>query len=240
MTAPRHPEVDTSDTDARRSAAPGDPATVEQRILDRMGGVKGFVYSTVPVVLFVTANLFLPLAATVSIAVTVAVALTVARLLSGERYTSAAGGLLGVALAAGVVLLTGSAKNYFLVGIWACFAGFVLTVASLVARRPVTGIIWSFLHGGRYRWRANPAVLRAHVVATAAAAAVLGSRFAVQQALYLADQTSALGLARVVMGMPLSALVVLTVIWAFRRSREHLITGTVTATETPAVVDPVR
>jgi hypothetical protein len=206
-----------------RPIAPADPATREQLILDRIGGRKGFVYSTIPVVVFVTANLFLPLTATISIAVAVAVAITIFRMLSGERCRFAAGGLVGVAVAAGIVLLTGSAKNYFVVGIWACFAGFILALVSVLARWPVTGIIWSFLHGGEYRWRSNPAVLRAHTLATLAAATVLGSRFVVQQWLYLANDTSALGLARVTMGMPLSALVILTVAWAFRRSRHHLI-----------------
>jgi hypothetical protein len=180
------------------------------------------VYSTIPVVVFVTANLFLPLTATISIAVVVAVAITVWRLLSGERYSSA-GPLVGVALAAGIVMLTGSAKDYFLMGIWAYFAGFIITTVSVLARWPVTGIIWSFLHGGEYPWRSNPIVLRAHTLATLAAATVLGSRFVVQRSLYVADNTSALGLARVAMGMPLSALVILTVVWAFRRSRFHLI-----------------
>ncbi|WP_197381791.1 DUF3159 domain-containing protein [Mycolicibacterium mengxianglii] len=206
-----------------RPTAAGDPATSEQLILDRIGGPKGFVYSTIPIVVFVTANLFLPLTATIAAAVTVAVALTVLRLLAGERYTSAAGGLIGVAVAAAVVMLTGSAKNYFLVGIWASFAGFILTLASVLARWPVTGIIWSFLHGGKYRWRTNRAVLRAHTLATLAAATVLGSRFVVQQWLYLADHTSALGMARVAMGMPLSVLVIVIVVWAFRRSRHHLV-----------------
>jgi hypothetical protein len=181
------------------------------------------VYAAIPVVVFVIANLFLALTTTIAVAVAVAAAITVLRLLSGEHYTSAAGGLVGVAVAAGIVMLTGSAKNYFLVGIWAYFAGFILAVVSVLARRPVTGIIWSLVHGGRYRWRSNRPVLRAHTLATLAAAAVLGSRFVVQQWLYLADNTSALGLARVAMGMPLSAFVVLTVVWAFRRSRHHLI-----------------
>jgi hypothetical protein len=214
-----------ADAGAPRPTPPGNPTTGEQLILDRIGGPRGFVYSAIPVVVFVTADVFLTLNATICLAVTVAVALTVVRLLSGERYTSAAGGLIGVALAAGIVVLTGSAKNYFLVGIWASFAGFVLTAVSVLARRPVTGILWSLLHGGRHRWRTHRAVMRAHTVATLAAAAVLGSRFAVQQWLYLADHTSALGLARVAMGMPLSALVVLIVVWAFRRSRQHLIAG---------------
>jgi hypothetical protein len=223
MPESRHGEVQNAGVDGQTVTAPDDAATGDKLLLDRMGGPKGFVYSAIPVAVFVTANVFLPLNATISVALAVAVALTVARLLRGERYTLAAGGLIGVALAAGVVMLTGSAKDYFLLGIWACFAGFVLTAGSVLARWPITGIVWSFLHGGKYGWRSNRAVMRAHIVATLAAATVLGSRFAVQQWLYLADRISALGLARVAMGMPLSAVVVLIVVWAFRRSRQHLI-----------------
>jgi hypothetical protein len=210
--------------------APADPSTPvepvptkEQMVLDRMGGRMGFVYSAIPVVIFVTANMLLPLAATITVAVAVGVGLTVFRLIRGERHTSAVGSLIGVAIAASVVALTGSAKNYFVLGIWACFAGFVLTTGSVLIRWPLTGIIWNFLHGGKYTWRADRTVRRAHTIATLAAAAVLGSRFVVQQWLYVADSTSALGVARIAMGTPLSALVALVVLWAFRHSTKQLI-----------------
>jgi hypothetical protein len=54
------------------ATAPGQSASSEQLILDRIGGRKGFVYATIPVVVFVIANLFLALTATVAVAVAVA------------------------------------------------------------------------------------------------------------------------------------------------------------------------
>jgi hypothetical protein len=220
----RNQDLIDQDTTTTAASAPSEPAlTREQMVLDRMGGRTGFVYSTIPIVVFVTANMFLPLVATISIAVAVGGALTAFRIIRGEQWTSAAGGLVGVAIAATIVALTGSAKNYFALGIWACFAGFVITVVSVLIRWPVTGIIWNFLHAGKYRWRSDRSVMRAHILATLAAAAVLGSRFVIQQWLYLADSTSGLGVARIAMGTPLSALVAAVVVWAFRHSSKQLI-----------------
>ncbi|SCF25642.1 DUF3159 domain-containing protein [Micromonospora mirobrigensis] len=188
-----------------------------------MGGVAGFVYSTVPVVVFVTANAFLPLPGAVGVAVATGLTLFVVRLLRGERPVAAVGSLLGVAAAAGIVAWTGSARDFFVIGIWASLAGFVVTFGSVLARRPLTGVIWNALHGGKHRWRSDRSVRLAHDVATLAAASVFGSRFAVQQWLYLTDSTGGLGVARVVMGTPLTVLAALVVVWSFRRSTRRLI-----------------
>ncbi|MFC4857641.1 DUF3159 domain-containing protein [Actinophytocola glycyrrhizae] len=212
-------QQDTTDDDHTTTPGP----TREEAVLARMGTRMGFVYTAVPVVVFVTANLVLPLAVTITVALLAGAGLTVFRLVRGERWTSAVGSLVGVAIAAGIVALTGSAKNYFMVGIWAYFAGFVIALGSVLTRRPVTGVIWNFVHGGKYRWRTDRRVLRAHTVATLAAAGVLAARFALQQWLYINDNTSALGVARIAMGTPLSALVVIVIVWAFRRSSKQFV-----------------
>ncbi|SCG72284.1 DUF3159 domain-containing protein [Micromonospora humi] len=192
-------------------------------VLDQMGGVAGFVYSTVPVIVFVTANTFLPLAVAAGVAVATGLVLFIVRLLRGERLVSAVGSLLGVAVAAGIVAWTGSARDFFVIGIWASLAGFVVTFGSVLARRPLTGVIWNVLHGGTHAWRSDGAVRTAHDLATLAAASVFGSRFAIQQWLYLTDSTGGLGLARIVMGTPLTVLAALVVVWSFRRSTRRLI-----------------
>ncbi|MGC5311486.1 DUF3159 domain-containing protein [Micromonospora zamorensis] len=208
----------------RGSARPDDAGqATNSTIMDQVGGVSGFVYSTIPVVVFVTANALLPLLIAVAVAVATGLALVAFRLLRGERLVSAVGSLLGVAVAAGIVAWTGSARDFFVIGIWASLAGFVLTFGSVLARRPLTGVVWNVLHGGKHAWRSDRAVRVAHDVATLAAALVLGSRFAIQQWLYLADNTGGLGAARVVMGTPLTVLAALVVVWAFRRSTTRLI-----------------
>ncbi|MET8797474.1 DUF3159 domain-containing protein [Nocardia sp. NPDC004568] len=203
-------------------AAETDAAAARPTLLDQMGGPMGFVYSTVPVVVFVAANAALSLPATIAISVAVGLVLTLFRVLRGERFSSAVGGLLGLAVAVGIVAWTGSAKDFFVLGIWVALAGFVVTFGSVLARRPLTGVIWNALHGGRHAWRMDRSVLRAHDIATLAAAAVFGTRFVVKEWLYLADSTTWLAVAKIAMGTPLTVLAGLVVLWAFRRTTKRL------------------
>ena len=198
-------------------------ASTPQTLLEQMGGPMGFVCSTLPVIVFVAANAFLPLPVTIGISIAAGVALTGFRLLRGERWSSAVGGLLGLAVAVGVVAATGSAKDFFVIGIWAALAGFLVTFGSVLARRPLTGVIWNAMHGGEHEWRSDKGVLRTHDIATAAAALVFGARFVVKEWLYLADSTTWLAVAKVVMGTPLTVLAALVVVWSFRRTTKRLV-----------------
>ncbi len=216
-------------TDRDRGQAGGNPPAGRSpdgpapTLLEQMGGPMGFVHSAVPVVVFVAANAFLPLSATIIVSVAVGLAIAGYRLLRGERFGPAAGGLLGLALAIGIVAVTGSARDFFVVGIWAYLAAFVVALGSVLARRPLTGVVWNLVHGGTHDWRSDRRVLRAHDVATLAAAAVSGARFGVQQWLYVSDETGWLGVARTAMGWPLTILAALVVVRAWRRSSARLL-----------------
>jgi len=199
------------------------PAASRPTVLDQMGGPKGFVYSSVPVVVFVAANTFLSLPVTIGVSVAVGLALTVLRLVRGERAVSAVGGLVGLATAVGVVAWTGSAKDFFVIGIWAALAGFVVALGSVLARRPLTGVVWNLVHGGTHDWRADRTVRRRHDIATLCAAAVFGARFVVKEWLYLADSTTWLAVAKLALGTPLTILAGLVVVWAFRRTSTRLL-----------------
>ena len=94
-----------------------------------MGGPWGMVCSTLPVLVFVVANSFVTLSTTIVIAIAAALALAGFRLLRGERLTAALGGVFGVAAAAGIAAWTGSAEDFFMIGIWAALN--VLMVARL-------------------------------------------------------------------------------------------------------------
>ena len=210
-------------TEPNRNRAHG-AAESQPTLLDQMGGPMGFVYSTVPVVVFVAANAFLSLPVTIGVSIAVGLGLTGFRLLRGERFSSAVGGLLGLAVAVGIVAWTGSAKDFFLIGIWAALAGFVAAFGSVLVRRPLSGLAWNAVHGGSHDWRADRSVLHAHDVATLAAAIVFGARFVVKQWLYVVDSTTWLAVTKVAMGTPLTVLAALVVVWAFRRSTKRLVT----------------
>ncbi len=214
-------------TDEHMSDATAPISTVDQKptptLLDQLGGPLGMVYTTVPVVAFVTAVPFFPLPTAIGIAVAVALGVTGLRLLRGERLRTAVGGLFGVAAAGGVAAWTGSANDFFLIGIWAALAGAVVMLASLLVRRPLTGVVWNAVHGGKHAWREDRPTLHAHDLATFAATLVFAARFVVKQYLYDNDATGGLAFAKIAMGTPLTVLVLLVGVWAFRRSTKRLI-----------------
>lgn len=218
-----------SATDPHRDPAQEEPGGrtsaggLQPTLIEQVGGPMGFVYSAVPVVVFVAANSFLPLTATIIVSIAVGLSITGYRLLRGEKFSLAAGGLLGLALAIGIVALTGSARDFFVVGIWVYLAAFVVALGSVLARRPLSGLAWNLAHGNTHDWRADRRLLRAHDIATLAAAAVSGARFGVQRWLYVSDETGWLGIARIAMGWPLTILAALVVVWAWRRTSTRLL-----------------
>ncbi|MFI6695600.1 DUF3159 domain-containing protein [Streptomyces sp. NPDC050433] len=200
--------------------------TTDQRrkptALEQAGGTKGLVYSALPVVAFVVANNVGGLKTAIIVAVVVAVAIAANRLLRKESLQPALGGLFGVAIAAGITWYTGSAKDYFLIGIWASLAGAVLFVASVLARWPLAGLIWNAATGRGTVWRADRRSRLYYNIATLVLAFIFGARFVVQQYLYEADEVDSLGYAKIAMGYPLLAVGLLVVAWAARASDKRL------------------
>ncbi len=73
---------------------------------------------------------------------------------------------------------------------------------------PVLGLVIGLLTGEGLRWRNHPARLKAYQRVTWLWAAMFGLRLLVQLPLYFTDQVAALGVARLVMGVPFFALTV--------------------------------
>lgn len=218
MTVPDH-EFTNDRTGKTAQEPPVDP---KQAVLDGLGGPWGMVYTAAPVVVFATAVAFVPLPITVGVSIAVALALAVFRILRGERFMAAMGGVIGVAAAGGVAAWTGSANDFFLIGIWVSLAGAFITLSSVLARRPLTGVIWNAVHGDEHPWREDTPSLHAHDLATLALTALFAARFVVKEWLYLAESTGGLAFAKIAMGTPLLAIALLVVVWAFRRSTKRL------------------
>lgn len=190
-------------------------------LLQQMGGVSGLIYASVPSLVFVAADAVAGLHVAVALAVGAGAATALLRLVRKEPLQPALSGLLGVALAAFIAYQTGSAKDYFLVGIWMSFALMVVFLVSIVARRPLVGVIWGALSGHGQGWRAHGPSRLGYDIATLVLAAVFASRFVVQNWLYDADATGWLAFARIAMGYPLTAAALVVVVWAIRRSERH-------------------
>jgi hypothetical protein len=205
---------------ATEDHATEDHAT-EQRsptLLEQLGGVGGLVSSAVPAVVFVVVNPLAGLQPAIWASLGVAIAVGVWRLARHEPLQPAMSGILGVALCAFIAYRTGEARGFFLYGIWySLIAGLVLTL-SVVVRRPLVGVLWSVLNGSGFGWRTNRRARIGFDVATAVWAAFLLARFAVQHYLYDVQQTDLLGVARLAMGLPLTAVAALVTLWAIRRA----------------------
>ncbi|MET9558321.1 DUF3159 domain-containing protein [Streptomyces sp. NPDC006645] len=191
-------------------------------VLDQAGGTKGLVYSALPVLAFVVANNVGGLKTALIVAGVVAVAIAANRLVRKESLQPALGGLFGVAIAAGITWYTGSAKDYFLIGIWASLVGAIVFVVSVLVKWPLAGVIWNGATGKGTIWRADRRSRLYYNIATLVLAFIFGARFVVQQYLYEADDVDSLGFAKIAMGYPLLAVGLLVVAWAARASDKRL------------------
>jgi hypothetical protein len=214
-------EVDDADnTDDAKNAEPKANAEEEpqQTLLEQMGGISGLVYSSLPVVVFVLVNAFAGLMPAIWASVGSAVLIAVVRLVRKEPLQPAVSGFFGVAIAAFIAYRTGSAKGFFLFGIWASLLYGGLFLASVLVRWPLAGVIWSTLNGQGTKWRADKVARRYYDIATLVWTVVFGARFIVQHWLYEANYTGWLAFAKLAMGYPLMVVALAATVWAVRKA----------------------
>lgn len=190
--------------------------------LEQAGGTRGLVYSALPAFIFVIANSLRGLTVAVIAALTVSLIIAVERIMRKQSVQPAVGGLLGVGLAAGIAWYTGSAKDYFLLGIWLSFGAAVLFVISVLVRWPMAGLIWNSATGKGTVWRGDKRSRLYFDIATLVLACIFAARFVVQRWLYDSDEVGALGAAKIAMGYPLLALGLAVVAWAVHASDKRL------------------
>lgn len=189
-----------------------------------VGGVRGLVESVAPGVVFVVVFVATrDLAWSIGSAVALALIAMVLRLIARSTLTQAISGLGGILIGALWAWRTGEAEDFYAWGLYVN-AGFALgAIVSILAGRPLVGLI---VKGFSPRAAEAPGAHRAFRAATWLWASAFVARLAVQVPLYLQSEVGWLGTARVVMGLPLWALV-LWVTWI-------LIRPTITAAKEPA------
>jgi hypothetical protein len=195
-----------------------DPPRSTPTLLEQLGGVGGLVSAVVPVVIFVAMNTLTGLQPAIWSSLGAAVAVGVWRLVRREPLQPALSGILGVALCAFIAYRTGEARGFFLYGIWYSLVAGLAFVVSVLVRRPLVGVLWSALNSAGSGWRSDPRARFGYDVATLVWAVFFLARFVVQYWLYEAQQTALLGVARLAMGLPLTAIAALVTIWAIRRA----------------------
>lgn len=186
-------------------------------VMDAIGGARGIIEAVVPGLLFLVGFTITrdPRVSAIAPAVFVVLAVIV-RLARRESVTSAISGALGAGVAVAATLLTGRGEDFYLPGFLTNAAWSLGLLISLAVRWPLFGIVYGFATGSGARWRQNRPVRRAAFWLTVVWLGMFLARLGVQLPLYFAARsgasavyTDALGVARLVMGLPLFALVVI-------------------------------
>jgi hypothetical protein len=219
MTRPDHPSAELTQPDEQ--AQPVEPSFSEQ-LAEQLGGWRGLIESSIPVTVFVIANVMADLRKAIIVATASALLITVFRLSRRQPVRHAVNGLFGIVLGALIAWRSGEARDFYLPGI-ILSAGYALALlVSVAVRRPLVGWIWALvLDGGRTRWRDDQALLRTFAWLTALWALIYLIKVGIQYGLYLANQDEWLGVARLVLGWPPYALLLVVTVWSVRRVTRH-------------------
>lgn len=182
-------------------------------VLAAIGGWRGVFEALVPTTLYLVVYAFTQDARLSAIAPAALVLIALAvRLVRKEPLSAALSGLVGVLVCVVAVMLSGEGRSYYEPGFWINGAWIAAHTISLLVGWPLIGLLLGFLRGSLTAWRKVPVLRRAAVVCTFVWIAMFVARLAVQLPLYFADLAGApgaleaLGIARLVMGIPLFAL----------------------------------
>lgn len=180
---------------------------VRARIAEQLGGPRGAVEAVAPFAVF---TLLYVLTGDVRSAVGVgfgaAVALLVVRRVQGTSTQFVRHGLFGIAMGALFAAISGRAETAFLPGIISNAAWIAVLGLSIVVRRPVVGFVVGTVLGDPTGWRGDRAIVRLSNRLTLVLLVPMVVRVAVQYPLYVAGEVGWLGVARIVLGWPLSAV----------------------------------
>lgn len=196
--------------------------TPAQALLAQMGGVSGLIYSALPVAVLVPVNSAFGLVPAIAAALGVAALILVWRLIRRDSVQPAISGFIGVGISALIAWLVGASKGYFLLGIWTSLIWAAVFAISVLIRRPIVGYAWSWIQSHDRSWRESRRAVLAFDIATLTWVLVFASRFVVQRHLYDLDQTGWLGVARISMGWPLTAVAALVTYLAIRAAQRAI------------------
>ncbi|MFP5347534.1 MAG: DUF3159 domain-containing protein [Actinomycetes bacterium] len=197
-----------------------------------VGGPRGVVEAVAPTLLFILCfSLTRNLQTSLVVAVGASALALLARVVTRSSPSQALGGLLGVGVCALFAMRSGEARNFYLPGLL-LNAGYAVVLAAstlptpsfrlagrVVPRGPfpALGLLLGPMLGEGLSWRHDPRRLRAYRAATLLFAGLFALRLVVQLPLYLTGAVDALGIARLVMGVPAFALTV-WLVWRLLRA----------------------
>ncbi|AYY13496.1 DUF3159 domain-containing protein [Actinobacteria bacterium YIM 96077] len=202
------------------SGATTPPDREPESLATLLGGRRGAIDASLPPVAFAAgwalAGRSIPLG--VVAALVAAAAIAAWRLWRGARPRAALVGVLGVGVAALIVLHTGRAADFFLVQLLSNATSALAWTVSIIVRWPLLGVVVGTVLGQKARWRRDPALLRAYSLGSIIWVFQYLVRLAVFTPLWAAGSVVALGTMRALLSWPLVAACLAVSWWVIRRS----------------------
>lgn len=187
-------------------------ALIRHRLGEALGGVRGSLETTLPMLAFVIVwastkdrNASLGAAAALT------VVLALARLVQRQTLQFVLSSVVATALAAFFALRSGQAEDAFLPGILTSLAWLVGSLVSVLVRWPLVGVMLGAVDqqavaaGDWARWRRNPAAVAVCTKLTLVMVGVYAIRVGIMGPLYLVDHIAGLTITKVLLGWPLWA-----------------------------------
>ncbi len=190
-------------------------ALIRHRLGEALGGVRGSLETTLPMLAFVivwtmTKDRTLSLGAAIGLTVLLALVRIVQRQTLQFIFSS----IFATGLAAFFALRSGQAEDAFLPGILTSCAWLVGAIVSILVRWPIVGVMLGAVDqhaiaaGDWARWRRNPAAVAVCNKLTLVMVGVYAIRVGVMGPLYLTDNVAGLTVTKVLLGWPLWAAAV--------------------------------
>lgn len=187
-------------------------------VFGAIGGVRGVIEAIVPSLLFVVLFVITKDARLSALVPGgLALLLVIMRLVQRETIVSALSGVLGVGIAVIITLITGRGVDYFLSGFVVNIAWSAGLLISILVGWPAIGLLIGMLNGDMRGWRKHSKTRRTALWLTVMWLGLFVARLAVQLPMYLSERVEALGVARIVMGVPLFAAIIVVTWFVVRR-----------------------
>ncbi|MGH8793628.1 MAG: DUF3159 domain-containing protein [Stackebrandtia sp.] len=199
---------------------------ISEQMAEQLGGARGLIEAGVPVAVFVVLNILLDdrLEWVIGASVACAVGIAIVRAVRRQPIRHAVNGLFGISLGAILALRSGDANDFYLPGILWGLAYGVVFLGSTLIRHPLVGWGWSIIAGkGKSEWRHDARLMRVFTWLTV----LWGAVFLVKNMFRLwlkldGGYEHLLGVTTLVLGYPLTALLLLITLVSVRRVRPSM------------------
>jgi len=169
-------------------------------------GQNSFLDAILPPILFLLVNGLAGFQAAMWSALALSIVIAIARIVRKQSLTYALAGVVSVAVAIGIAWFLGKSEGFFLPGLISGSMTLLLTIVSLVIRRPM--VAWTSYIARRWTlgWYWHPRVRPAYSETTFAWAVFFAARLLLQYSVFQSENVTLLAVTNFITGWPATIL----------------------------------